>query len=145
MTKCGVMVLLSNKCVWKTRNPHQSRLPDGPILPQTDSGHFAVATLGSYPATISCTTRVLRHVLANALCDITSLINEDGAKYRLRGFTPRNRIAPYEERSDEVRGKVTTPVKQGAKYRLRGLTPRNMVAPYEMRSSEVRGNGFVIK
>ena len=93
------MVLLSNKCVWKTRNPHQSRLPDGPILPQTDSGHFAVATLGSYPATISCTTRVLRHVLANALCDITSLINEDGAKHRLRGFTPRNRVANRTKKS----------------------------------------------
>ena len=104
MTKCGVMVLLSNKCVWKTRNPHQSRLPDGSILPQTDSGHFAVATLGSYPATISCTTRVLRHVLANAFNDITSLINEEGAKHRLRGFMPRNMVAPYEERSDEVRG-----------------------------------------
>ena len=37
--------------------------------------------------------RVLQHIPANALCDITSLINEDGAKHRLRGFMPRNRVA----------------------------------------------------
>ena len=27
-----------------------------------------------------------------------------GAKHRLRGFTPRNMVAPYEVRSTEVRG-----------------------------------------
>ena len=48
--------------------------------------------------------RVLQHIPANALCDITSLINEDGAKHRLRGFMPRNMVAPYEEHCDVVRG-----------------------------------------
>ena len=33
----------------------------------SDSGHFAFASLGSYPATISHTKRVLRHVLTNDL------------------------------------------------------------------------------
>ena len=33
------------------------------------------------------------------------LRDKQGAKHRLRGFMPRNRVAPYEERSDEVRGK----------------------------------------
>ena len=80
-----------------------SRLPDGCFGYKTDSGHFAIASLGSYPATISRTTRVLRHVLANALCYITSLINKDCAKHRLRGLMPRNRVAPYEVRSTEVR------------------------------------------
>ena len=42
-----------------------SRLPDGHTTRITDSGHFAFASLGSYPATISHTTRVLRHVLTN--------------------------------------------------------------------------------
>ena len=90
------MVLLSNKCVWKTRNPHPSRLPDGSILPQTDSGHFAVATLGSYPATISCTRRVLRHVLTNDLCNIASLINNRGAKSLLTSFHQTGGEAPVE-------------------------------------------------
>ena len=45
-----------------------SRLPDGHTARITDSGHFAFASLGSYPATISRTTRVLRHVLTNDLC-----------------------------------------------------------------------------
>ena len=40
----------------------------------SDSGHFAFASLGSYPATISRTAKVLRHVLTNDLCDIESLI-----------------------------------------------------------------------
>ena len=48
--------------------------------------------------------RVLQHIPANALYDITSLINEDGAKHRLRGFLPRNMVAPYEEHCDVVRG-----------------------------------------
>ena len=90
------MVLLSNKCVWKTRNPHPSRLPDGSILPQTDSGHFAGASLGSYPATISHTTRVLRHVLANALCYIASLINNRSAKSLLTSFRQSWCEAPVE-------------------------------------------------
>ena len=51
-----------------------SRLPDGILGYITDSGHFAFALLGSYPATISRTTRVLRHVLTNDLCYIASLI-----------------------------------------------------------------------
>ena len=94
-----------------------SRLPDGCLGYETDSGHFAGASLGSYPATISRTTRVLRHVLANDLCYITLLINERGAKSLLtsfrqtwceapvEGFYTRNRVAPYEMRSSEVRGK----------------------------------------
>ena len=48
--------------------------------------------------------RVLQHIPANGFNDITSLINEDGAKHQLRGFMPRNRVAPYEMRSSEVRG-----------------------------------------
>ena len=32
------------------------------------------------------------------------LRDKQGAKHRLRGFTPRNRVAPYEMRSSEVRG-----------------------------------------
>ena len=32
------------------------------------------------------------------------LRDKQGAKHRLRGFMPRNMVAPYEERSDEVRG-----------------------------------------
>ena len=43
--------------------------------------------------------RVLQHIPANALCDITSLINEDGAKHRLRGFSPRNRVANRTKKS----------------------------------------------
>ena len=39
-----------------------------PLERNSDSGHFAVASLSSYPATISRTTRVLRHVLTNDLC-----------------------------------------------------------------------------
>ena len=58
---------------------------------------------------------------------------------------PRNMVAPYEVRSTEVRGKVTSPVKHGAKHRLRGFMPRNMVAPYEVRSTKVRGKGIFIK
>ena len=37
--------------------------------------------------------RMLQHIPANALYDITSLINEDGAKHRLRGLMPLNRVA----------------------------------------------------
>ena len=48
--------------------------------------------------------RMLQHIPANGYCDITSLINEDGAKHRLRGFLPRNMVAPYEEHCDVVRG-----------------------------------------
>ena len=33
------------------------------------------------------------------------LRDKQGAKHRLRGFIPRNTVAPYEERSDDVRGK----------------------------------------
>ena len=58
---------------------------------------------------------------------------------------PRNMVAPYEMRSSEVRGKVTSPVKRGAKHRWRGFMPRNTVAPYEEHSDEVRGKGVVIK
>ena len=62
----------------------------------TDSGHFAGASLGSYPATISHTTRVLRHVLANDLCYIASLINNRGAKSLLTSFRQTGCEAPVE-------------------------------------------------
>ena len=51
-----------------------SRLPDGHKRYIIDSEHFAFASLGSYPATISRTARALRHVLTNDLCYIASLI-----------------------------------------------------------------------